>query len=293
MNFLLNNFKKILILIAIILFQQMLIGSNPKTSAGHPGSTGAPNELTCAQSNCHSDATVNPGDLINSLVFNSGDSLYTPGTTYTLAVKIEKAGIAKFGFELVALKNNDNSNIGLFTVTDAIRTQIINGVSPNPSRKYITHKTDGTIPSAPNVGEWIFNWTAPPASSGPITFYYTTNATNNNNQNTGDEIFLSSFEINESTTGINEDEKEIFSVFFSKASAKLYISYANLKATSNTARIEIRDLQGKLIQSDQLNSILPIKNKAINLNENITTGIYLVTYRVDNKMLSRKIYIEK
>ena len=294
MKIILNNIKKLAALALIIVLQQIITSSKLKTSGTHPGSTGAPNELTCARSGCHSDLAVNPGDLVNTLVFNNGDSTYVPGATYTLTVKAEQPGISKFGFQLVALKSSDNSNKGTFSLTDATRTRVINGENPNTSRRYVTHTTNGTIPVAVGVGEWSFNWTAPATAVGPITFYYATNATNNNNSSTGDQIYLSSFQINQSTSiGIKEvDNKESFNAFYSATTRQLLISCDRMSAVSNKAKIEIRDMSGKLIQVNELNSTIPVKDKAISLNESIANGIYLVTYRVDNTMLSRKIYIE-
>ena len=293
MKIIVSHIKKLAVIALIIGFQQLMTHSKPKATAGHPGSTGAPNELTCAQTGCHADASVNPGDLVNSLTFNAGDSLYEPGKTYTITVKVEKAGIDRFGFELVALKDENNTNIGTFKITNSTKTQIINGISPNSSRKYVTHKINGTIPTAPGIGEWTFNWTAPTSSAGPVTFYYATNATNNNNQSSGDQIFLSSFQIDEkNTTGIKEKEKDAFRVFYSYESRQIFVSCNDIQAVSENATIEVRDIQGKLLQVNEINSTVPVKNKAINLNEKIAKGIYLVTYRVDNVMISRKIYID-
>ena len=293
MKIIASHIKKLAVIALIIAIQQLMTYSTPKAAAGHPGSTGAPNEKTCAQVGCHADLTVNPGDLVNTLTFNAGDSLYEPGKTYTITVKVEKPGISRFGFELVALRDGNNANIGTLKITNSTKTQIINGISPNFSRRYATHTLNGTIPTAPGIGEWTFDWTAPTTSVGPVTFYYATNASDNNNQSSGDQIFLSSFQIGEkNTTGIKEKEKDSFSVFYSYGTRQIFVSCNDIQTVSENATIEVRDIQGRLLQVNEINSTVPVKNKAINLNESIAKGIYLITYRVDNVMISRKIYID-
>lgn len=53
MKIIASHIKKLSVIALIIVFQQLMTHSKPKATAGHPGSTGAPNELTCAQSGCH------------------------------------------------------------------------------------------------------------------------------------------------------------------------------------------------------------------------------------------------
>lgn len=287
--------KKIAVLCIVIAFQFILSSSIILKLAGaHEGSTGAPGEKTCAQSGCHADATVSPGTLVNKLIFNGGDSVYTPGATYPIKIQVSKAGIKRFGFQVTVLKSSDNSYAGSLVVTDATRTQLQNGISPNPTRKYITHKSAGAAAVSSGLGEWTFNWKAPDTNIGAIKFYYATNATNMNNENTGDQVYLSSFEIKPKTaTGVEEKtEEEFFNVYYSTISKQLMVSYDHVP--SGKARIELRNMEGQLIQSTALNgSGTSAQNVEIDLNSSLASGIYLVTYRVENTMLSRKIYIHE
>lgn len=287
--------KKIVVLLLVIAFQVVFSSSTLLKLAGaHEGSTGAPNEKTCAQTSCHADATVNPGTLVNTLTFNGGDSVYTPGETYPIKIQIAKSGIKRFGFQVTVLKSSDNSYAGTLVVTDATRTQLQNGVSPNPTRKYITHKSAGAAAISTGLNEWTFNWKAPTSNIGAIKFYYATNATNMDNQNTGDQIFLSTFEIKPKIpTGVEEKKKEaFFNAYYSSINKQILISYDHVPV--GRAKIELRNIEGQLIQSDELmNSNTSAQNVAINLNSSISNGIYLVTYRMDNTMLSRKVYIHE
>ncbi|HET6225607.1 MAG TPA: choice-of-anchor V domain-containing protein [Bacteroidia bacterium] len=287
--------KKIIILLTIIGVQQLLTSSMLlKIEGAHEGSTGAPNEKTCAQSGCHKDATVSPGTLVNQFIFNGGDSLYTPGETYPVKIQVNKAGIKRFGFQVTVLRSSDNSYVGTLIATDAAKTQLQNGIAPNATRKYITHKTAGTDAISTGIGEWTFQWKAPATNVGAIKFYYATNATNMDNENTGDQVFLSTFQIKpKTTTGIEASVKEeFFNAYYSTESRQLIISYDNLPG--GRAKIELRNMEGQLIQSSELsNSTTSAQNVGINLNSTIASGVYLITYRVNNTMLSRKIYIHE
>jgi hypothetical protein len=287
--------KKIIVVLLVVAFQLLLTSSMTlKLSGAHEGSTGAPNEKTCSQTGCHSDATVGPGTLVNKLIFNGGDSVYTPGATYPIKIQINKAGIKRFGFQVTVLKSSDNSYIGTLVATDATRTQIQNGIPPNATRKYVTHKSAGAAAVSSGLGEWTFEWKAPATNVGAIKFYYATNATNMDNQNTGDQVFLSSFEIKPKTaTAIDDETKnEFFNAYYSSTSKQLFISYDNVPA--GRAKIELRNIEGQLIQSSELNNAnTSVKDLEINLNTEVSSGVYLVTYRMGNTMLSRKIYIHQ
>ena len=287
--------KKIFVVLIVLAFQITFSSSVfIKLAGAHEGSTGAPNEKTCAQSSCHADASVSPGTLVNTLTFNGGDSVYTPGETYPVKIHITKSGIKRFGFQVTVLKSSDNSYAGTLVVTDVNRTQLQNGVAPNPTRKYITHKSAGAAAVSTGEGEWSFSWKAPATNVGAIKFYYATNATNMDNQNTGDQIFLSTFEIKPKTaTGIEEKNKEtFFNAYYSGLSKQIMIAYENVPA--GRAKIELRNMEGQLIQSDEvINTGASVQNVQINLNGTLAKGLYLVTYRINNTMLSRKIYVHE
>jgi hypothetical protein len=288
--------KRILFIVFVIGLQLVLMSNMLKLAGAHEASTGAPGEETCAQSGCHSDATVGPGDLVNKLIFNNGDSTYTPGSTYAVKIQATKSSAKRIGFQVTVLKASDNSYVGSLVVTDANRTQLQNGISPNPSRKYITHKTAGAAVVSTGLNEWTFNWKAPSSDVGAVKFYYATNVTNMDNAKTGDQIYLSSFQIKpKQPTGVKEIETvetAYFNAYYSSVNNELMVSFDHLPF--GDARIEIRDMTGKLIQTTALGQpAMPVKEQRLSLKEDLAKGIYLVTYRVDNTLLSNKIFVGK
>jgi hypothetical protein len=107
-------------------------------------------------------------------------------------------------------------------------------------------------------------------------------------------VFLSSFEVKPKTaTGVEEKSKEeFFNVYYSTNSKQLLVSYD--RVPTGKAKVELRNMEGQLIQSTELNnSGTSAQNVGIDLESAISSGVYLVTYRVGNTMLSRKIYIHQ
>lgn len=268
-----------------------------KTAGMHPSSTGAPGDLgTCANATtgCHSNATVTNDNtnIVNTLTYSAADSSYVPGQTYTLTLKAQKNGIAKFGFGMVALRNSNTTNTGTFVITDANRTQVISGTGSLSTRKYATHKTNGTPAVSPGLGQWSFNWTAPSTNEGDITFWYCTNCTNNNGQATGDQLYVSSFKIHPfSGTAINELLKdENFHTYLSQSLGQLVLNYELLKDCNIS--INLFDAQGRmLIRSDAQNKPTGQHTERIDLSDDISTGIYFVHVNINDQVLTKKIMI--
>jgi len=129
--------------------------------------SGAPGQSTCSNNGCHASFSVNSGTGSVTISFNGGFSTeYEPGETYSMSVTIEQAGAVRYGFQMVAFDNNDDS-VGDFIAGDNTGTQNTANIN------FINHKN----PSGnPNV--YSFEWTAPSTDVGPITFYSTGNAAN-------------------------------------------------------------------------------------------------------------------
>ena len=162
--------KKVLVLIIITLPVFIMAKMPEILSFGAPvSSSGAPGEVTCATSGCHDNFSVNSGNA--NLAFSIGNNIseYIPGQTYPVIVTISEPGVNRFGFQFVALKNNDSLNAGDLVITDAAMTQIITNQIELTDRKYITYTYQGTVPFSPGMGQWTFNWTAPLQNAGPVS----------------------------------------------------------------------------------------------------------------------------
>ncbi len=150
-------------------------GGSPSTS--NAGYTGSPkdNGVTCRS--CHDGAAATTRD--NVISTNIPGTGYVPGTTYNINVTVSEAARNKFGFEVVS-EAAGKLRKGIFIAGTGSRTLL--------SASKITHSSSGTAGSN-NSKTWSFQWTAPAAGTGDITFYGAFNAANGNNNDSGDNIY--------------------------------------------------------------------------------------------------------
>ena len=151
-------------------------------SSGPPDEkTGAPNENTCAQVGCHTANDLN--DSGGSLILTIPET-YVPSEVYTIVVDLSRTGQSRWGFEMTAL-DADGARAGSFAVDAAGATQL----SEANSKQYIKHTSIGTAQGTNDAHSWEFQWTAPDADIGPITFYAAGNASNGNFNPIDDYIY--------------------------------------------------------------------------------------------------------
>ncbi|MBL4624823.1 MAG: T9SS type A sorting domain-containing protein [Flavobacteriales bacterium] len=267
-----------------------LAGVAPEiASNGAPSSsTGAPNEGTCGTIGCHDDGLVNAGTASNTFIYNNGIAEYIPGETYTITVRIEDSGIERFGYQLLALNNTDNSNSGSFVITDPLRTQIIdNTVDPQLlDRRYATYLYAGTSAVVTGVGEWTIDWTAPVNDVGDVTFYYATLSADNDGTDSGDEFYTNSFVISPSAVlNIEGEHAQKFSVNIYPNPTTGIVNVELQKEGGSL--IEIYNMQGSLIRSVDVSQ----KIAKINLKE-LSDGNYMIRISRGNEKIVKQITLK-
>ncbi|MDE0016467.1 MAG: dockerin type I domain-containing protein [Candidatus Poribacteria bacterium] len=146
--------------------------------------TGAPNETTCMDCHVGNDLNAPGGSLMLTV-----PETYTPNEVYTIVVNLSRSGQSRWGFEMTAL-DGDGARAGSLKADDAANTQ----VSDTNSKQYIQHTSIGTAQGTNDAHSWEFQWTAPDADIGPITFYAAGNAANGDSTSTGDYIYTTQSE---------------------------------------------------------------------------------------------------
>ena len=148
--------------------------------------TGAPNEGTCADANCHTgnDLNASGGSLMLTI-----PETYIPNEVYTIIVNLERAGQSRWGFEMTALDGN-GVRAGTFETDAAANTQLAEA----NSKQYIKQTAAGAAAGTNEAHSWEFEWTAPDTDVGPITFYAAGNAANGNFIPAGDYIYTTQAE---------------------------------------------------------------------------------------------------
>jgi len=145
-------------------------------SDGPPlGRTGAPGEQTCTQ--CHS------GPATGGQFSITPPHKYIPGQTYQVAVQHVNSDTTRlrWGYQLTALAGTTMA--GTFATTDGF-SQVATGAN----RDYVQQTVVGSFAGTTGGAGWTFNWTAPSANVGVVSFYAAGNQANNDNGTSGDDI---------------------------------------------------------------------------------------------------------
>ncbi len=258
--------------IFILEYSSPAIGSTSGSPAGRTGSPG--DGVSCAASGCHAGGATTQAGLITSNIPIEG---YSPGQTYTITGTITTSGKTKFGFQ-ISPQNTTGNLKGSLILTNTSATQLVG------SGKYVTHKSTGTsFPSG--TATWSFNWTAPAAGSGALTFYGAFNSSNNNGSSTGDAISLSSLAVSEGPTGISDiyNNSNQVVVYPNPVSDKLYITSSSIGPENMT--VGIIDVAGKLVKE------IKTTDGSIDFND-ITKGYYVLKIKTPDGIFIKKVIKE-
>ncbi len=157
---------------------------------GAPALGGFRAEMTCNEAPCHGEFRLN---LNGQLEILGVPDAYTPGTTYTLTVRLTSAmnqlyPARRWGFECVVLRLDTGVSTGTVHPGDLKLAE-----KPTyPGRTYISHDGLTNLQGMGSPVSWEFAWEAPPESVGPIAFYAAGNAGDGDGTKAGDAIYTAS-----------------------------------------------------------------------------------------------------
>ena len=216
------------------LFISLFLGFN---SGPYPENTGAPGEMTCFRSGCHTGSTL--GSKSTFISFSDTSKLFRNDSTYTIHFGVETSTPGEFGVQMVALDEQHN-NIGTWIPMGNNLLQVISGIS-FPNRKYIQHTLAGSASSS-----WIARWKAPSSYKGKVTFYASFLETNNNNMNSGDTLYKKTLNLtHDPSSGLAEQSSEPVKIYLSQLDSRLIFSHNHHKSLI----VSIYDLNGRKIKS--------------------------------------------
>ncbi|MEN0005056.1 MAG: T9SS type A sorting domain-containing protein [Bacteroidota bacterium] len=148
------------------------------------GRTGAPGDGTCAS--CHGGN--NPNGFDGGVTITGLPATVSPNTTYPLTITVDNpnGAAARAGFQWVALRDSDNTNIGTISNADGNST-----VTFSNNRNYHEHAPALSYGSSTSLS-WTADWTSPAAGSSDegITFY-AISVIGNGSGSSGDLVALS------------------------------------------------------------------------------------------------------
>lgn len=154
-----------------------------------PSSTGAPGEITCAESGCHDDGPKPMRNNRHGFDISTKSNALQPGDTASITIHVADSNVQRFGFQLTAIDAHGKS-VGTFIITDSANTQLLQNHIALTDRKYVTYTKKGTLSLNPGNHEWKCEWIAPKNHEGPISFYLATVSANDDNKDKGDRVYL-------------------------------------------------------------------------------------------------------
>ncbi len=245
------------------------------STGGSPGGkTNSPGDgANCT--GCH-NGTINNPSVFTMQIGSAGLSGgYVPGQTYTIAAGVSGTTSAKIGFEATAEADANNAKTGTIVITDATRTKTENGGTA------ATHTAAGTVASA-GANAWSFDWTAPSAGTGDVTFYAAFNVTDGAGtglgNSSGDQIFTRSFQVSEATPAGIEDltNNSSFNTYPNPV-----VSHVNINSTEAITKVEIFNTSGQMIYAGNESNKIDLSKQA--------AGIYFVGVTIDSQLSIQKI----
>ena len=182
----------------------MTMGLASARSTGPNGRfTGAPGDNPNACTQCHTGAALNSGKGSLRIVFPGGGQ-YQPGATYRLKVEVRDPEQQRWGFQLTArlASSPATAQAGDLQSANAFTRAICQDGTDKPCTdtnpiQIMMHTVEGTRIGTPNGVDFEFDWVAPTAGSGQVTFYAAGNAANGNGTNQGDHIYTTNLSVDE------------------------------------------------------------------------------------------------
>lgn len=267
--------RTVIIILTIFIFGTAIFsetGLNANNAGAPSARTGSPGD-TKSCTTCHTGTAQHVTGIMSSNIPPTG---YVPGATYIIDALCTDPTRTRFGFE-ISPQNVTGAKLGILTITDVVRTKLIG------SGKYITHTSAGTSGAGSIL--WSFNWTAPPAGSGDVTFYGAFNYSNHNNASSGDIIKLCELPVSED---LNVHTQEINSSLDFAVYPNPVNDFANIDIPEGVSleQVNIYDATGKLMLSSSCNQLSG--RLAMNLSH-LPKGTYYVSFATKKGTFSSKL----
>lgn len=207
---------------------------------------------------------------------------YMPDTNYIVKIVGNHATLTHFGFQLTALRSS-NTNAGTFSnLSGSVHSSTVGG------KLIIEHAAQ--IAKTNNQYEATFNWKAPAAGTGTVTFYGIINAVDNNSQVGGDKpsspFTKALTETTPASVGQFSADVKIVS-YPNPVTDKLNITIEN--AESGAYTIRAFDMNGKILATHAAN-VEKKYNTTINTGT-WASGIYHI--KIAKGSLSQTITVTK
>ncbi len=261
----------------------------------------------CKGGGCHAGSAT-PGIAITLELDSAGISTthYVGGGTYTVKItgtNNTTSSLPKFGLQISCIKDSiaqaAPTNEGTWKAPFPTSTQY----SP-PATYYLAGVVEQITPLTPTSGSGAkgtiysetFNWTAPAAGTGTISFWGVINAVNNNGTNDAGDLWNSTkITVHElGATGIASLEENTLGI-------SIFPNPATTQATLNYILKENTDVHADLydIYGNKITALFSGEQNAgehqqmVNLSSlSLKSGMYLIVIDEDSKISCKKLIVQ-
>ncbi len=223
----------------------MITGYSSGPARGGLGNhTGSGTNNACSGSGCHG-ANNNSTTITLQLTEQATgqpvtNGKYKPGAAYSVALGGTNAAAQRFGFQVTSV-GAGNAQAGLLSSPSANQYDVVDV----GTIQVMEHKQRQGAPGSFNIQ---FNWTAPAAGAGTVTFHSIVNAVNNNfSADAGDHASTVAVSFEEEViTSVKELSRNIqLTAYPNPTSGAVHLTIDN--ATTGHCMINIIDMTGKRI----------------------------------------------
>lgn len=273
--------KKFTIVLSIIIASGMVWDAqfhhaNGNSGSAPSGNTGSPADgNTCARIGCHAGGPGQTNQMV-SLTGNVPVGGYTAGETYDMTVTMSNGG-SKFGFSL-SPQSPQGALLGTLIASGAGTT--LNGAGG----KYLTHTSVGN--SGSGSKSWTFEWTAPTAGTGAVTFYGAYNFADNNGGTSGDVIVTHTQVFNENiNTSVAESASRKLEIFPNPVEDHINIRMGDV---DEVIMITLMGVDGRVVVQERHTQ----GNIRIDLKGHfVPSGLYLLSVERGSERTVRKVMV--
>lgn len=233
------------------------------SSTGTPSAAGR-STIGCGGGGCH--GSMDAGTVV---VISSPASLgWLPGNTYPVTLTVTNPNKVKAGFDIAV-------NIGTLTAGTGSKT-------PFSNTRELVHSSPQVL-SGSGTATWSFSWTAPASTAAPLIMNAAGNGVNGDgNSGIADLWNLASVTYNPSSTSIGTAaHSDAFSCFPNPAHDFLTLALN----THSDIQVAALAIDGKSIRLSAEKSNASSYRVAVS---NLTSGIYLITVKVDGKLYTKQ-----
>lgn len=278
--------RSLIIFPTLLCGMYVLLGSNAAgpASAGNGIRNGAPGSIgTCTS--CHGSGTGTTTaslDLKEKVSGTAASGMYKPGVVYTVTISGNNPDLAFFGFQVSAVKGT--AQAGTFSNMGADKH-----IANISGLQLVEHST--SLAKTNNLYSASFDWTAPVAGTGTVTFNGIINAVNKDGGTGGDRVSSPvTLTLTEAVPSSVGELNSRINLQLSPVPVADVLHISGEGITSGNYELRIYDLNGKVVWQGQQPAKNNLLQAAVPVN-NLAAGTYVLHLKGKDRVV--KLFSKK